>query len=69
MKIDHLVINIDDKYQKDSESIKDIRDTGMLYEPKFGKGTKGFKATNIWFGTEYFEMINLLRKDGGGWVK
>ncbi len=68
MKLDHLVINIDEKYQKCTEEIESIRDTGILYEPKFGKGTKGFKATNLWFGTEYFEMINILQEDGGGWI-
>ncbi len=68
MKIDHLVINIDEKYQKGIKEIESIRETGILYEPKYGKGTKGFKATNLWFGTEYFEMINLLREDGGGWI-
>ncbi len=68
MKIDHLVLNINSKYQKDLEEIVKIRNSGILYEPKYGKGTKGFKATNLWFGYEYFEMINILNSDGGGWV-
>lgn len=69
MKIDHLVLNIDEKYQNSGEEIDRIRKSGILYEPKFGKGTKGFKATNLWFGREYFEMIHLLREDGGGWIE
>ncbi|WP_406242438.1 hypothetical protein ACF3M2_19685 [Tissierella carlieri] len=69
LRIDHLVINIDEKYQIDNDTINSIRNSGYPYEPKWGKGTKGFKASNIWIGQEYFEMIRLLKKDGGGWRK
>jgi hypothetical protein len=69
MRIDHLVINIDKQYQTDSLQINDIKDTGLLYEPAWGKGTSGFKAYNIWIGDEYFEMIRLKNKSGGGWRK
>ena len=67
LRIDHLVVNIDKKYQTDKIEIQSIRNTGLSYEPKWGKGTKGFKASNIWIGNEYLEMIYLLKKDGGGW--
>ena len=67
MKIDHLVMNIDKKYQTDKNEIQKIRNSGLQYEPSWGKGTRGFKASNIWIGNEYFEMINILKKDGGGW--
>jgi hypothetical protein len=67
MKIDHLVINVNEKYQSNENTIKEIREKGLPYEPKWGKGTKGFKASNLWIGNEYFEMIRLLKKDGGGW--
>lgn len=68
MKIDHIVVNVDKKYQKDNSTIENIRKTGLLYEPRSGKGTNGFKASNIWIGYEYFEMINILKPEGGGWV-
>lgn len=67
MKIDHLVVNIEGKYQTDSNEINAIRNAGLPYEPKWGKGTRGFKASNIWIGNEYFELIHLLKQDGGGW--
>ncbi|ETT84214.1 hypothetical protein MKZ08_08250 [Viridibacillus sp. FSL R5-0477] len=67
MKIDHLVINIDSKYQEEGEQVTAIRSIGLPYNPNKGKGTKGFKVSNIWIGKEYFEMVNLLREDGGGW--
>ncbi|HHU72426.1 MAG TPA: hypothetical protein GXZ21_10405 [Clostridiales bacterium] len=67
MKLDHLIINISDEYQLDNRTIDEIRENGFPYEPKWGKGTKGFRASNLWIGNEYFEMIRLLKQDGGGW--
>jgi len=69
MKIDHLVINIDKEYQIDKLKINEIKNIGFPYEPKWGKGTSGFKASNLWIGNEYFEMIKILKKNGGGWKK
>ncbi len=68
MKIDHLVVNVDKKYQADKDVIENIRQSAIPYEPSWGKGTKGFKASNIWIGNEYFEMIRILKTDGGGWI-
>ena len=48
MKIDHLVINVNQEYQLNNNIIDEIRRSGFPYEPKWGKGTKGFKATNLW---------------------
>ena len=48
--------------------IQSIRNTGVPYEPKWGKGTKGFKASNIWIGNEYLEMIPPI-KYGWWWVE
>lgn len=66
-KFDHFVINIDERYQKDKSVIDTIVNSGFPYEPSWGKGTRGFKASNLWIGNEYFEMINILKSDGGGW--
>ncbi|MGE7919060.1 hypothetical protein ACQKM9_08925 [Viridibacillus sp. NPDC093762] len=60
MKIDHLVLNVDSKYHVEGEQVNAIRSIGLPYKPKKGKGTKGFKVSNIWIGKEYFEMVNLL---------
>ncbi|MGE7023244.1 VOC family protein [Solibacillus cecembensis] len=69
MKFDHLVLNVDKNYQNEGQFTQNIRDVGLPYSPKKGKGTKGFKATNIWIGKEYFEMISIKNQDGGGWKK
>lgn len=69
MKFDHLVLNVDKNYQMEGHFAQNIRGVGLPYNPKKGKGTKGFKATNIWIGKEYFEMISIKNQDGGGWKK
>lgn len=68
-KLDHLVLNIDETYQKDLKTINKIIDAGFPYKPSWGKGTSGFKASNLWIGTEYLEMVNIKKTSGGGWVE
>ena len=69
MKIDHLVVNVDRSIQQDQNFIKKVHSLGLPYEPKRGKGTKGFKVSNIWIGDEYFEFVSIKTQDGGGWIK
>lgn len=69
MKIDHFVVNVDERYQNDNVTIEKIRKNNFPYEPKWGKGTKGFKVSNLWIGNEYLEMVRILKENGGGWVK
>lgn len=68
MKIDHFIVNVDEKYQNDNNIIENIR-KNFPYEPKWGKGTKGFKVSNLWIGNEYLEMVRIRKENGGGWVK
>lgn len=67
MKLDHFVLHVDKAIQQDPAVIEDIRQKGLPYEPNWGKGTKGFKASNLWIGHEYLELVHLLKPDGGGW--
>lgn len=67
MKIDHLVVNVDKEFENNKTNVTNLGDAGYPYEPKWGKGTKGFKVSNIWIGEEYFELIHLKNKAGGGW--
>lgn len=69
MKIDHFVVNVDEIYQNDNNTIENIRKNDFPYEPKWGKGSKGFKVSNLWIGNEYLEMVHILKENGGGWVK
>ncbi|MGL5439485.1 MAG: hypothetical protein ACRDA4_03755 [Filifactoraceae bacterium] len=67
MKIDHLVVNIDKKYQNDDKVIESIRSAGFPYMPKWGKQTSGFKVSNIWIGKEYFELVYVKKKNNCDW--
>ena len=68
MGLDHFVVHIDN----DPAILTDLKAQldlhGVPFEPDWGKGTKGFKATNIWIGRQYFEILRILRPEGGGWV-
>lgn len=67
MKLDHFVVHIDNDETILDNLKKQIEPLGFPFEPAWGKGTKGFKAANIWIGRQYFEIVHLLRPDGGGW--
>ena len=67
LRIDHLVLNIDEYYQQ-KEYARIIEDAGLPYVPKNGKGTSGFKVSNLWLGNEYLEMVRIKKEDGGGWI-
>lgn len=69
LKLDHFVVHIDDDPSLLPDLKKRLTMAGVPFEPDWGKGTKGFKAGNIWIGRQYFEIIRILRPDGGGWVK
>ena len=50
LRIHHLVLNIDKKYQKDKIEIQSIRNAGLPYEPKTGKEQKDLR--HLIFGLE-----------------
>lgn len=68
MNLDHFVVHLDNNPSVLNDLKSQIEPLGFPFEPDYGKGTKGFKAANIWIGRQYFEIIRLLSKDGGGWV-
>ena len=69
LELDHFVIHIADDPAILTELKAQLDRHDVPFEPDWGKGTKGFKAANIWIGRQYFEIIRILRSDGGGWVK
>lgn len=68
MNIDHIVVHIDNDERILEDLKRKTESVGVPFEPTWGKGTRGFKAANIWIGRQYFEIIRLLKPDGGGWV-
>lgn len=67
MNVDHIVVHVDNDERILNDLKKETEHAGVPFEPRWGKGTKGFKASNIWIGRQYFEIIQLLTPDGGGW--
>ena len=68
LNVDHVVLHIDDRPELLARLKADLAAIDVPFEPDWGKGTKGFKAANIWIGRQYFEIVRILRPDGGGWV-
>ena len=68
LELDHFVVHIDDAPNLLPDLKTRLATIDVPFEPDWGKGTKGFKAGNIWIGRQYFEIIRILRPDGGGWV-
>ena len=66
--LDHFVVHIDDEPSVLPDLKTRLAAVGVPFEPDWGKGTRGFKAGNVWIGRQYVEIIRILRRDGGGWV-
>lgn len=68
MKVDHIVVHIDNDTTVLEKLRREAEECGFPFDPTKGKGTRGFKVSNLWVGEQYFEIPRLTRKDGGGWV-
>jgi len=60
LEIDHVVIHIDSSKNVD-EFKHHLDNAGVPFEPAWGKKSKGFKISNIWFGMQYFEIVNIVK--------
>lgn len=67
MHLDHFVVHVENDLKPLETLASQISLIGFPFRPKKGKGTSGFKASNIWVGDQYFEIVRLLKPDGGGW--
>jgi hypothetical protein len=68
MRLDHFVIHTSNSEQLLQDLKGTIEPMGFPFEPKWGKGSKGFKVSNIWVGQEYFEIVRLLDPVNNDWV-
>lgn len=68
-RIDHVIVHVDKSTQNSPTLIESLQKTGLPYNPRKGKRTKGFKVSNLWIGKEYLELVGIIKKDGGGWRK
>lgn len=67
MHLDHFVVHVENDLKPLETLASKISSIGFPFRPKKGKGTAGFKTSNIWVGDQYFEIVRLLKPDGGGW--
>ena len=67
LRLDHFVIHIDYDPRKLQALKEQFDGYGIPFEPEKGKGTKGFKVSNIWIGDQYLELPYLKNADGCGW--
>ncbi|GLV65942.1 hypothetical protein Bmyc01_46110 [Bacillus mycoides] len=67
LRLDHFVIHIDNDFEKINNLKKEFNKLNLPFNPKKGKGTKGFKVINFWSGEQYLEMLYLKNLEGGGW--
>lgn len=66
-RLDHFVIHIDNHPEIITSLKATLPGLGYPFKPEWSKGTRGFKAANIWVGQQYLEIIRILKPDGGGW--
>lgn len=69
LRLDHFVVHIDNNFEKINKLKNEFDNLNIPFDPKKGKGTKGFKVVNFWAGEQYLEMPYLKRIDGGGWKR
>lgn len=67
LRLDHFVIHID----RDPKKILELKTTMDEYDIPFnldkGKGTSGYKVSNLWIGDQYLEFSYLKKNCGSGW--
>jgi hypothetical protein len=68
MRLDHIVIHIDNDLVRLHAMKNSLTELGYPFDPKSGKGNNEFKATNINIGSEYLEIIRLLKPNVQSWM-
>lgn len=66
MKVDHIVVHIDNNSQLLDELKKEAERCGFPLDPS--KGSRALRLANLWVGDQYVEIPKLMRPDGGGWI-
>ncbi|TET21576.1 MAG: hypothetical protein E3J71_09460 [Candidatus Stahlbacteria bacterium] len=67
MRLDHLVIHIDNDAEIIERLKKRVTPLGFPFDPETGERTQEFAATNIWIGEQYLQLVRLLQPSVRGW--
>lgn len=68
MRIDHIVVHIDNHLDKVSTLSDTINAQGFPFNPETGKRSFEFRVNNINVGNEYIEVVRLLRSHAPSWM-
>lgn len=68
MRIDHIVIHVDNNPEKVNTLSSAINDQGFPFSPETGKRSFEFRVNNINVGNEYIEVVRLLRSHAHSWM-
>lgn len=68
MRLDHIVIHIDNDPVRLHAMKNSLPELGYPFDPQRGKGNNEFKTSNINIGSEYLEIIRLLKPNAKSWM-
>lgn len=68
MRIDHVVLHIDNDPMRLQAMKNSLTNLGYPFDPQSGKGNNEFRASNINIGSEYLEIVRLLKPNAQSWM-
>jgi hypothetical protein len=68
MRIDHIVVHIDNDPEKVTKLSDTINAQGFPFNPDTGKRNVDFRVNNINVGNEYIEIVRLLKPEAPSWM-
>jgi hypothetical protein len=68
MRIDHVVVHIDNDPVRLHAMKRNLTDLGYPYDHEGGKGNNDFRSTNINIGSEYIEVVRLQKPNVQSWM-
>ena len=67
MKIDHIIVHVDDKSTFDDVK-EEVKKNGLTLESLSAKGSRALRLANVWFADSNFDMSKLIKPEGVRWV-
>lgn len=68
MRIDHIVVHIDNDSMRLQAMKNSLTNQGYPFDPANGKGNNEFRSSNINIGSEYLEIVRLMKPNAQTWM-
>lgn len=68
MRIDHIVIHVDNDPQKVQRLSETMNPLGYPFDPEKGKRNNDYRSNNIPIGSEYIEIVRILKPEAQSWM-